>query len=311
MKPSENTSKKKKTFSISKMDSKVWIESSQVCTKIVDLDFNLQYMSSAGIAALCIDDVDTYYNKPYPLQFYPGEYRDIWKECYEEVKSTQKVVSKDILAISLKGEELWFDSTFIPILDENRCLEYIIVTSVYISHRTDKLQQVNERLELALLGNNDGVWDWNLLDNSVYFSPRWKEMLGYQDNEIINEFSQWESRAHPDDVPRVLEDIQGHINGNSEYVDCVHRLKHKEGHWVWIHSRAKGVFDKDGNAVRLAGTHTDITEHKNMELELLKKKTEFQAIYEGNKDAIAILDEASNFLQVNNAYIEMTGMSEE
>ncbi|MEA2073239.1 MAG: EAL domain-containing protein [Campylobacterota bacterium] len=321
-----------KILSISEKSTKDWLEASPVCTKIVDLSFNLQFMSTAGIVALGIDDINAYYNKPYPLEFYPQPYANIWQECYKEVKKTHQAVQKDILAVSLKAEELWFDTTFIPIFDDNNILDYIIVTSVYISdrkktekefeelntklellvaQRTDKLEQTNERLTLALLGNEDGVWDWNLVTNDVYFSPRWKEMLGYEDNEIPNDFSEWETRAHPEDVAKVLQDIQEHIDGKSEYVDNEHRLKHKDGHWVWIHDRAKAVFDKDAKAVRMIGTHTDITTQKNTEDSFRRARDNFKAIYDGSKDAIAILDEESNFLQVNNEYIRMTGMSEE
>ena len=169
----------------------------------------------------------------------------------------------------------------------------------------------HERLELALIGSNNGIWDWNLEDNSVYFSPRWKEMLGYSDNELKHELTTWKERVHSDDLESALKGLQENIDGKTDYYEGIHRLKHKDGSWVWILDRGKAIFDKDSKAVRMIGTHTDITKQKNMELAFFEQQKEFKAIYDGSKDGIALLDEKSNFLQVNPAYIKMTGMSEE
>ncbi len=128
-------------------------------------------------------------------------------------------------------------------------------------------QELKERMELALLGSNDGLWDWNIVENSVYFSPRWKEMLGYSDDELPNEVSSWTDRIHPDDVDETWADVHKNINGETEYYENVHRLKHKEGHWVWILDRGKVQYDENGTAVRMLGTHTDITEEKKMQLQ--------------------------------------------
>ena len=128
-------------------------------------------------------------------------------------------------------------------------------------------QELKERMELALLGSNDGLWDWDIIENSVYFSPRWKEMLGYSDDELPNEVSSWADRIHPDDVDETWADVHKNINGETEYYENVHRLKHKEGHWVWILDRGKVQYDENGTAVRMLGTHTDITEEKKMQLQ--------------------------------------------
>ena len=123
-----------------------------------------------------------------------------------------------------------------------------------------------ERMELAFQGTNEGIWDWNILDNSVYFSPRWKEMLGYRDEELPNELPTWSDRLHPDDADRVWEDAHKNINGETEYYENIHRLKHKDGHWVWILDRGKTQYDESGKAIRMIGTHVDITEEKEAQL---------------------------------------------
>ncbi len=128
-----------------------------------------------------------------------------------------------------------------------------------------------ERIELALIGNKDGIWDWNLRDNSVYFSPRWKEMLGYKDNELANEFTTWERLIHKDDLAPTMAGINKNIRGETQYYEGVHRLKHKDGHWVWILDRAKTQYDAQGKATRMIGTHTDISQQKQQQQKLLHK----------------------------------------
>jgi len=119
--------------------------------------------------------------------------------------------------------------------------------------------EVKERMELAFEATNEGIWDWNILENSVYFSPRWKEMLGYHDEELPNEVASWADRLHPDDADRVWEDIYENVNGETKYYENIHRLKHKDGHWVWILDRGKTQYDENGTAIRMIGTHVDIT----------------------------------------------------
>ena len=94
--------------------------------------------------------------------------------------------------------------------------------------RTKEIEALKEQMELALLGNNDGLWDWNLLDNSVYFSPRWKEILGYSENELPNNFSTWEDRVHPDDKELAKSLIHENIERETDYYEGTHRLRHKD-----------------------------------------------------------------------------------
>jgi len=127
---------------------------------------------------------------------------------------------------------------------------------------------LSERIKLAFDGSRDGLWDWNLIDNTVYFSPRWKEMLGYNDDEIENSFESWESRVHPDDLDEALDNIALCIEDPEKVFENKHRLQHKDGHWVWIYDRGKVQCDIDGKAIRMIGTHTDLTTEINLSNEL-------------------------------------------
>ena len=141
-------------------------------------------------------------------------------------------------------------------------------------------QELKERMELALLGSNDGVWDWDIVNNSVYFSPRWKEMIGYGDHELENSIESWTDHLHPDDIKKVWEDVNKNINRETEYYENTHRLKHKEGHWVWILDRGKVQFNVQGKAIRMIGTHTDISREKEDQLKLAHQAQIIEQIHD-------------------------------
>ena len=126
-------------------------------------------------------------------------------------------------------------------------------------------QMLKERYELTLAGVGDGMWDWNLLDETIYFSKRWKEMLGFTDDEIANTFDEWRDRVHPDDLQKAIIDITANVSKKTDRYENIHRLKHKNGTWIWILDRGQTIFDDNGIAIRMLGTHTDITEKKALE----------------------------------------------
>jgi PAS domain S-box-containing protein len=92
----------------------------------------------------------------------------------------------------------------------------------------------NYRAKYAIEGTGDGLWDWNIEDNTVFFSVRWKEMLGFSEDEVGNGIDEWESRIHPEDKPKVLEDVQAYLDGNKSYYNNEHRVRCKDGRYKWL-----------------------------------------------------------------------------
>ena len=129
------------------------------------------------------------------------------------------------------------------------------------------LRESEERLTLAFAGAQEGVWDWNLVTGDVVYSPRWKQMLGYADDEIEPHVSAWERLLHPDDMPRAQEVNESVARGARAY-EGEFRLRHKDGHYVQVLSRGYPVRREPGGpVVRIVGTHFDLTERRQAEAE--------------------------------------------
>lgn len=122
-----------------------------------------------------------------------------------------------------------------------------------------------ERFELAAKGARDGIWDWNVVTGEIYFSPRWKSMLGYQDEELSDNFSEFETRLHPEDRERVMAAVQDYLAGRIEVYEVEFRMRHKDGSYRWILTRGASICDSQGHPTRMAGSHTDISERKRLE----------------------------------------------
>jgi diguanylate cyclase (GGDEF)-like protein/PAS domain S-box-containing protein len=149
---------------------------------------------------------------------------------------------------------------------------------------TEEIQQrknSEERLSLAMRGANDGLWDWNLETDEVYYSPRWKSMLGYEE-DLEHHLDTWRRLVHPDDKEQVLEKVQHVLSGKTDSFEVEMRMQHKEGHEIVVLSRAFLVNrESDGKAVRLVGTHVDITERTKVEQYLEKNARILEMIATG------------------------------
>ncbi len=300
-------------------ESELWLENSPICTKIVDLDFNLKYMSQAGVKDLKIDCINDYYGQAYPLSFYPDAFKASMTDKLVEVRETGQVVTHEAFVFDISRNPIWYQSTLRPLRNRNGVVDSIMIVSLNITEQKqaeDTLRQMLENLErktrersielyeseerfaLAMRGANDGLWDWNLETDEVYYSPRWKSMLGYQEDELDGTLKTWVGLVHPDDKERVLQAVQKYLAGNADTFEVEMRMYHKEGHKVFILSRAFRVYrESDRKPVRLVGTHVDITERKKVDSFNEKSSEILEMIAIGKSapeiyDAIALMYEA-------------------
>ena len=130
-----------------------------------------------------------------------------------------------------------------------------------IENRDQALRESEERYALAARGSNDGLWDWKLATNEIYFSPRWSQMLGYPETQTWSDPEEWFRRIHPSDRERVRAEIAEHSNNSSEF-SAEYRIRQHGGAFVWVLTRGIAVCDAGGTPFRMAGSHTDITHGK-------------------------------------------------
>jgi len=124
----------------------------------------------------------------------------------------------------------------------------------------EALRENEERYALSVHGANDGLWDWNLKTNQIYFSPRWKAMLGWADHEIGDSPQEWFERVHPDDIEWLQAEIAAHLEGMTAHLETEHRVLHADGTYRWMLTRGLAVRDSAGKASRMAGSQTDVTD---------------------------------------------------
>ncbi len=131
-----------------------------------------------------------------------------------------------------------------------------------------QLADVRERFGLAIRGANDGMWEWNLETDALFFSQRWKELLGFDGDEIGTDTEEWLGRVHPHDLPRLRQDLEALVTGQKNYHTLEHRVRSKDGSYRWVLSRGVVQRNLRGTAVRLAGSLTDISEYREREASL-------------------------------------------
>lgn len=126
----------------------------------------------------------------------------------------------------------------------------------------DRLRESEERYAVAMAGANDGLWDWNLATDEIYYSPRWKTLFGCDEHETPDGLDEWFGRVHDADRARLREQLAEHVDGRSSHLEIEYRMRHSSGAYRWVLTRGLAVRDADGRAVRLAGSFTDITKGK-------------------------------------------------
>ncbi|HPF17745.1 MAG TPA: PAS domain-containing protein, partial [Thermotogota bacterium] len=172
-------------------------------------------------------------------------------------------------------------------------------------------EMLKEQFELAVTGTNDGIWDWNILTNELFLSKRWKEMLGYKDWEIKNEFDSFLSLLYEEDVPRVNDYVQRYMKGEIEHYAIEFRMKHKNGSLVWIMAKGVALRDKNGKPYRMAGSHSDITERKNMEKRLKDNKIRLELAMDAGEHGFWDWDLINNQTYFSPAYYTMLGYDDQ
>ena len=225
---------------------------------------------------LYLDELEKFYKEGNKLPLCLLDMRLPGKHGLEIAKETRKIDSNIIIIIitaysdySVKEFITQFDHNIYYLHKPFRNDELFILILSNLKNWNSKFSNVDIKKELAIDSTEDGLWEWDIHNNIVHLSVKWKEMLGYKDSEIKDELEEWSSRVHPEDLNKVMQDINIHFEGKSDYYINEHRLKCKDGSYKWILDRGKALFDSNDKAYKMTGFHTDITQRKKLEEELV------------------------------------------
>jgi PAS domain S-box-containing protein len=175
----------------------------------------------------------------------------------------------------------------------------------------EKLRKSDERYKLAIAGTTDGLWDWDLQTNEVHYSPRFKELLGYEGSEFDHTLDAWANLLHPDDRERIFQAVAFHHKHRSPY-DVEYRLKTKSGDYRWFRARGKSIWDADGQPTRMAGSTQDITEQKQAEMNTRESEERFRQVAENITEVFWLTDwKTKQLLYVSPNYEKVFGRTEE
>jgi len=205
-------------------------------------------------------------------------------------QSGQPVLELEEPWVGAAGNQIWLSSTKILLRDAQDKIFGLVGMSRDITERKRAeaaLRESEERYAVAVRGANDGIWDWNLKTNELYYSPRWKSMLGYRESEIGTNSDEWFKRIYPDDLIRLKAELDAHLKGDTPLFQSEYRMLHKNGQYLWMLSRGLAVRDAEGNAYRMAGSQTDIT---------LQKQAEERLAHDAMHDALTGLPNRILFL---------------
>ena len=203
------------------------------------------------------------------------------------------------------GEEIHVESSISVLKDESDTVVGFLsvvrdIRDIYEELRLRKcaeqtLQEREERWNLVLQGSNDGIWDWNVQTNEVFFSSRWKQMRGFGEDEIGNSLDEWSQRVHGDELNWVMQSVADYFARKTPLFAVEYRTLCKDGTYKWIFSRGIALWDEQGNVLRMAGSETDITARKLAE----QQAREQAALIDITTDAILVLSLTGNIVFCN------------
>ena len=203
--------------------------------------------------------------------------------------------------------------TFIPDYDDAGQVSGFFALIIDITERKsaeEALRQSEERWKFALEGAGDGVWDRNIQTDEVLYSKRYKEMLGYTDEEFANRRDEWEQRIHPEDKARVMAELQAYLEGRSPAYSAEYRMRCKDRSWKWILTRGAVVSrDADGKPMRMIGTHADISARVQQQEEITRANERLDLALQGSRLAIWDADIAQGTIYLSEGWAEMLGES--
>ncbi len=255
------------------------------------------------------------------------EHREFWPTFYpdgtpyrpEDLPLTRAVQRGDVIwnteiIIRRQDGDHWVSASAAPLRDEQGRIIAGIVAFPDLTERKRAELQLKEailRQNEAVKAGNVGLWDWNLVTNSVHYSTEWKAQIGYEDHEINDDFEEWRSRIHPDDLEPTVQKVQHSVEERSQDHQVEFRFRHKDGSYRWILAKASVLQDDAGRPVRMLGSHADITERKQAEDALRESEERYRGLFNEALDMIHMVDQDGRIKDANPVELATMGYSRE
>ena len=223
----------------------------------------------------------------------------------------------DITSLKEKEKKLEENEKMLQELNEEleASLQQLIANEELLLHNYDQLKEKEtalveseQRWIFALEGSGDGVWDWNLETNSFYRSKQYKSMRGFSEEDIKDSYEDWFDLIHPEDRDWVIKELQKHVDGETPIYSAEYRIRRKDGSYMWINERSKTTKRaSNGRALRMVGTHRDVTKERNSQNALLYQKKSFECLFNNSPDAIVQFDEKEHIMDINTEFRHIFG----
>ncbi|WP_147820812.1 PAS domain S-box protein [Salidesulfovibrio onnuriiensis] len=251
---------------------------------------------------------DNWRNKKVTEFIHPDDI-EVTFERFNKVQRGERVPGRTLKAVKGDGT-MFYVKTYPQVLKRGGKIvgtRGCMVDITEMKEIQEALRKSEERYSLVVQGANDGIWDWDIESDEVYYSPRYKEMLGYEGNEFPNLNQSWLDSLHPDDADQAVMNLN-HCLETGEPFQSEFRMRHKNGSWRWILSRGGCLKNKEGKPYRVSGTHTDITARKYGEQALKESEELHNALSRATFEGI-LISEKGVILAANHAACEMFGAS--
>ena len=270
------------------------------------LFFNNAFIQIFGYTADDISSLNDWFIRAYPDAEYRQSVVEKWHT--ETVKAQQEQRNLETFEVKICCKDGSVKNILVSgtsFSDDNQAVNLAMFSDITALKQAE-LKEIHYRqqLENTIVGTHAGTWEWNVQTGEVQFNEVWAEIIGYTLEELQPiSLNTWINLCHPDDLQKSNELLQRHFAGELEYYDCECRIKHKDGHWVWVFDKGKVVsYDDQGKALLMAGTHLDITSIKQTEEQLRIAATVFES-----QSGMMVADANRQVLKVNRAFTEITG----
>lgn len=281
---------------------------------LIDTDYHIIFVNEKAEKILShLPGWITDREKIYFPDLLPEERKGPFKEIFNRTLHGERV-EYEVVYTKQNKEPLWLLGSCMPVKNSEGRINQVCITTYNITALKEKeaaLIKSEQRWKFALDGAGDGVWEYNFQTKESYYSPLYKKMLGFNEDEFLNKAYEWQTRVHPDDYHKISNIDDLYEKGTIENHAVEYRLRNKSGGYVWVLDRGM-LLERtpDGKPLKLIGTHTNITERKLAEERLAKSEKRFSSFMDNTPTMTWIIDEYNIFRYLNASYMHSFKITE-